>query len=326
MDVRSASSLRRDNLRFIGPFLSPGRNLSERLRDVSGIRRNPPQHIGPPQSSSWNPSASFRPGSKLRRAYHRTIDLHRSPLEQSIKRLANVRTPKRPSEGRRPDFKLWVENITELQNHLQAPRNLSATHRLESELQKARHHSSGLCQGPEEPVNKPSEDSELPKTRQRTPDLLQESEETFSKALSRFRVLRERFSKLLALVRTPKSPSKNCPLTSKLSESTSTVMWKPRDSEKPIRNHRPASELLMNWSANVWPKSRFRRTRLMAIYLLLGSQNLVKKHPTQIEVPRNLSRSHRPENAILKLVLSRLGNLINSRGSWSEYNQRNSEL
>lgn len=224
-DVRSASSLRRDNLRFVSPFLSPGRNLSERLRDVSGIRRNPPQHISPPHSSSWNPSASVQPGSKLRRAHHRTIDLHRSPLKPSIKRLANVRTPKRPSEGRRPDFKLRVENITELQNHILAPRNLSATHRLESELQKTRHHSSGPCQGPEEPVNKPSEESELPKTHQRTPDLLQESEETFSKALSRFRELRERFCKLLELVRTPKSPSKNCLPASKLSESTSANVW-----------------------------------------------------------------------------------------------------
>lgn len=225
MDVRSASSLRRDNLRFIGPFLSPGRNLSERLCDVSGIRRDPPQHIGPPHSSSWNPSASFRPGSKLRRAHHRTIDLHRSPLKPSIERLANVRAPKRPSEGRRPDFKLRVENITELQNHLQAPRNLSATHRPESELQKTRQHSSGLCQGPEEPVNKPSEDSELPKTHQRTPDLLQESEETVSKALSRFRGLKEPLNKLLEPREAPKSSSRNWLLTLRLFRKHIYEMW-----------------------------------------------------------------------------------------------------
>jgi hypothetical protein len=56
-----------------------------------------------------------------------------------------------------------VEDINELQNHLQAPKNLSATHRPESELPETHHHSSDLCQGPEEPVNQPSEDSELPK-------------------------------------------------------------------------------------------------------------------------------------------------------------------
>lgn len=128
---------------------------------------------------------------KLRRARHRTITSHRSPAKPSIERLANVRTPKRPSEGRRPDFQLQVEHINERQNHLQAPKNLSATHRPESELPKTPHHSSSLRQDPEEPVNKFSKDSELPKTLQRTPDLLQESEETFSKALSRFRVLRE---------------------------------------------------------------------------------------------------------------------------------------
>jgi hypothetical protein len=67
--------------------------------------------------------------------------------------------------------------------------------------------------------------------------LLQESEETVSKALSRFRGLREHFSKLLDLVWTPKSPSKNCPPASKLSESTSANLWKLRGSEKPVRNH-----------------------------------------------------------------------------------------
>lgn len=191
MNVRSASGIRRDHLRFIGPFLSPGRNLSARLRDVSGIRRTRPQHIDLLPSSGWNPSASFRPGSKLRKAYHRTITSHRSPakpsnkrqsqfqapkspsiarqleielrIEPFIERLANVRTPKRPSEGRRPDSQLRMEYLTELQNHLQAPKNLSATHRLESELPKTHHHSSSLFQGSEEPVNKPLKDSELPK-------------------------------------------------------------------------------------------------------------------------------------------------------------------
>lgn len=101
--------------------------------------------------------------AKLRRACHRTVTSHRSLMKPSIERLANVWTPKRPSEGHRPDFLLRVEYINEFESYLQAPKNLSATHRPESELPKTHHHSSSLCQGPEEPVNKPSEDSELPK-------------------------------------------------------------------------------------------------------------------------------------------------------------------
>jgi hypothetical protein len=146
---------------------------------------------------------------KLRRARHRTIPSHRSPLKPSIERLANFRTPKRPSEGRQPDFKLRVEYINELQNHLQAPKNLSATHRPESELQKTHPHSSSLRQGPEEPVNKPSEDSELPKN-------------TSTNARFASGIRRNLQQSVVSLPSTQKSTSAN--------------VWRLQGSEEPIRN------------------------------------------------------------------------------------------
>jgi hypothetical protein len=72
------------------------------------------------------------------------------------------------------------------------------------------------------------------RTLQRTPDLRQESEESISKALSRFRGLKEQSSKLLETFRIPKNPSRIFRLTVQLSWSTSANHKRHHGSEEPL--------------------------------------------------------------------------------------------
>lgn len=182
--------------------------------ELSGRLRN---HLEAPK----NPSATPRPTFQLR-------------VEPFIVRQAGVESPKRPSIGHRPESQLRVENVTGRHSHLEAPKNLSATPRPESELQETRRARLAHIEIPKDPSMIRLSNQSFQRTLQRTPDLLQESEESISKALSRFRGLREQSGKLLDAFKVPKNPSRINRLTFRLSWSTSANHRRLHGSEEPL--------------------------------------------------------------------------------------------
>jgi len=155
-------------------------------------------------------------------------------VELFIERLVSVRHPKKPSTDRQPESELRVENVTELHSHLEAPKNPSATPRPDSELQETHRARLNHLEIPKDPSTTRQSNQSFQGTLQRTPDLCQESEESINKALSRFRELGEQSSKLLDLFQAPKNLSEICPLTFRLSWSTSTILEQPHESEDSV--------------------------------------------------------------------------------------------
>jgi hypothetical protein len=103
------------------PSFSTFQGSEEPVHEASACHRDP-----------WGLPASVRAASKLRRTFQRNIGSRSSSAGPSAEHQTCVKPPKRPSTGRQPVFQLRVECITELQNRIQAPKNLSATHRPES--------------------------------------------------------------------------------------------------------------------------------------------------------------------------------------------------
>jgi hypothetical protein len=153
MNVRPASSIRRDLPRFIGPCPSPGRNDSTSVSAESELRRTLRQHIDPRPRPGWNPSVNFRLPSRLRRTLPRTIASHRSPAKPSTKHQGRSLAPKSLFATRQLEIELRVEPSDRRQSHFQVPKNPSATPRPAIQPRGTFPQASEPPPGSEEPIS-----------------------------------------------------------------------------------------------------------------------------------------------------------------------------
>lgn len=276
MNVRSASGIRRDHPRFIGPYPSSDRNISASVRDASGIRGLPRQRFDLRRCPGWNSSVSIRPASKLRRAHPRTITSRRSPEKLSNKHPRHVQAPKSLSATFQLEVELRVEPSDERPARLQPPKRPLAGHRLafqprgtirwasipppssEEPFSSASthfpapggafHRASGQPPASEETVNRSSTRIPAPggeRHRASQPPL--GSEEPFSDSLTRFR-----------------SPG-----------NSSRSSGSSRGSEEPVNDPSKQPELPKNTSTNARFASGFRRIRRQSVVSLPRTQRAI---------------------------------------------------
>jgi hypothetical protein len=322
MNVRAVSSIRRDHPRFIGPFPSPGWNLSARLHDVSGIRRTLPQHIDPRPRPVWNPSANFRSASKLRRARPRTITSRRSPAKPSNKRRSHFQAPKNPSMTCQLKIELRVEPSDERRACVRTPKRPSTGRRLAFQPRRTfRPASSELHPGSEEPFSNTSTSFPAPGgTFHRASNQRPDSEETFRRSSTRLPApggVHQRASKpppgseepvsdSSTRIRTPGNSSELVKFMSRsrrtrqqtfrgLRASKEHFNERPicfRNPKKPLAKRCLASEDSESTLASFSISSRLRKVHQRTAHLPPSSQRAHMRMSGNFKVPKNLSDHH----------------------------------